>query len=80
MLWRFLYGLIVASILYALSIGPLYAYYNNHGEVMTPKTARVVHFAYRPLFIAFPETTTWYLSMWHVSDIEAYFILNGYAK
>ncbi len=60
--------------LYALSVGPVFAYYARHAGGSPMPLA--VYDVYRPLFRALPETTTRYLDLWGVSNIEAYFITN----
>jgi len=57
--------------IYALSSGPVFAYYCRNPDVPSVGWCR----CYQPLFSTCPELTSAYLRMWEVSDIEAFMLL-----
>ena len=69
--------LVAALTIYALSIGPVFAYYARscYDSSLSPMPLAVFS-VYRPLFRDFPETTYRYLALWNVSEIEVFFITN----
>jgi hypothetical protein len=68
-------GLVAALAVYALSIGPVFCYYaRSNYDVSLPRMPTALYDVYRPLFRFLPETTSWYLTIWGVSEIDAFFI------
>ena len=56
-------------LLYPLSVGPVLAHYRETGA---PEWCAI----YRPLFRNVPSSVIgWYLNIWGISDIEAFFML-----
>jgi len=75
---KFILGMLSALAIYALSVGPVVAYYArgyyDHGGKPMPAA---IFALYSPLFRLAPGATSRYLGMWSVSDIEVYFIGNA---
>jgi hypothetical protein len=62
---------ITAVAIYALSVGPVFAYYCRHDDFASVAVCQ----CYWPLFRVAPALTAAYVNWWGVSDLEAFFLL-----
>lgn len=68
-----LIGVFVLMI-YIASVGPAFKIATNtHGFI----NERMLRTMYRPLFVLAPQTTSFHLRQWGVSDIEAFFVMQS---
>ncbi len=70
----FLFASILVLVFYFASIGPVFKIAIATHGIFNEQTLRTM---YRPMFAIAPESTSYYLRIWGVSDLEAFFVMQS---